>query len=465
MILFSSCKVSENARKELYQPLPSSYNNKTDSINAADINWKTFFKDAELLQLIDNAVEGNQDLQMAYQRINIAKANVRFARGQSLPFVGIGTSAGQTKYGKYTQEGVGNYDVQFSPNITRDMIVPEHLPYYSAGLVTSWEADVWGKLRNRRKAASARYLSSIEGKNWLLSNLIAEIASSYYMLLALDQELEIIRETITLQSNELSIIQLQKEAGRANELAVKQFQAQLYNTQGLEVNIMQRIVETENYINFLAGRYPQEIKRNKNNFNKNLPAEIKSGIPSDLLTKRPDVRQAELELIAMKANVKAARAAFYPSLNITGFLGYQSFNPDFLISPQSFAYNILAGLAAPLLNTSAIRSQFKSATAGQSEALYNYQKIVINAYMEVYNQMSNINNLNRIHELKNSEVGVLTNSIETASELFLTGRATYLEVIITRTNALKSRLELIEIKRKQYDAAINIYKALGGGWQ
>ena len=309
-------------------------------------------------------------------------------------------------------------------------------------------------------------MGSVEGKNWTVTNLITEISTAYYELLALDNELEIIRETINLQQNALDIVTLQKQAAAANELAVKQFEAQLLNSKVLEIEVLQKITETENNINFLLGGFPQPINRDKSVFNQSIPLQTKVGIPSDLLKNRPDVRQAEFDLMASKANVKSARAAFYPSLNITGALGFQAFNTAFLFSsPQSVAYSLLGNLTAPLINRSAIEAEFKTAKANQTEALYNYQKSIINGYVEVYNELANIKNLELIYDYKNKEVNILTQAIETSSELFKTGRANYLEVLLTQQNTLQSKLELVDAKKRQYKAVINIYKALGGGWR
>lgn len=460
----SSCKslVSPTATTK---PIPASYGLAKDSTSIGALSWKQYFSDTTLTQLIDSAIANNLDLMMAGQRIQAARAQIGYVSGRLLPFVsGLG-SVGQKRFGRYTMDGVGNYDTRFSPNITKDEIIPEHLPDYYLGLQTSWEIDIWGKLRNKKKAAIARYLASSEGRNWILTQLVAETAINYYELLALDIELDIIRENITLQQNQLSIITLEKQTGRSNELAVKQFQAQVLHYRALETEVLQKIVECENKINMLLGRYPQAIKRDKYAFGQNLPASIQVGIPADLLRNRPDIKQAEHELLSSKFNLSAARKAFYPSLNINAGLGLQSFNPSFLISPQSLAYNILGGLTAPVLNFSALKSEFNTAKASQLEALFNYQKASINGYIEVYNQMANINNLKQNYTLKNEEAQTLTLAITTATELYAMGRATYLEIIITRQNALQSNLELIEIKKHQFDAMINIYKALGGGWR
>jgi outer membrane protein, multidrug efflux system len=464
-IICLGCTTTQQTQQASLPPLPQAYNIKSDSGSAATINWKQYFKDTSLIRLIDTALANNLDVMMAYQRIEVARSNVKFAKGQYLPFVTGAGSVGQQNYGEYTQEGVGNFDTNFSKNISESQQMSPDLKDFYVGIHASWEVDVWGKLRNKRKAATAKYLASVEGRNWVVTNLIAEIAGTFYELLALDNELEIIQETIILQSNQLSIVETQKEAGRANELAVKQFEAQVLHSKGLEVEIAQKVIEAENKLNFLLGRYPQPIIRNNDHFTSEVPTQVLVGIPSELLNNRPDIKQAEHQLTATKANVKAAKAAFYPTFTISGSLGYHSFNPQYFISPQAMVYNIVGGLVTPLINQSAIKASFRTAKAEQLEAMYNYQKVVLNGYIEVYNQMVYINNLNRIYKYKNEEVEVLTTSIETASELFLTGRATYLEIIVTRSAALQSRIELINIKKRQFTSLVNIYRALGGGWQ
>jgi outer membrane protein TolC len=288
----------------------------------------------------------------------------------------------------------------------------------------------------------------------------------FYTLLALDDQLKIVIETIKLQEEALLIMQIQKEAAVANELAVKQFEAQLLNSKGLELQVIQDIVETESRINFLVGRFPQPVVRTRSEFTGNLPYHVNAGLPSELLQKRPDIRQAELDLIASKADVKSARAAFYPSFTITGGIGYQAFRTAFLFTtPQSMAYALVGGLTAPLINRNAIQREFKQATAAQHQAMYAYQKTILQAFMEVHNEMARIENLGQILEFKSQEAQVLNTAIETSSVLFRTGRANYMEVLMAQRNALKSKLELVDTKKQQYEAVINIYKALGGGWK
>ena len=459
---YTSCKTLEPVPQMDLKSMPESYVSDIDSTNSAQIKWKDFFADKYLISLIDTAIHNNQDLLITLQDIEIAGNNVKFRKGLLYPTVSGGAAAGIEKVGLYTSQGAGDASTEITPG----KIVPEHLADFSFGLQTTWEADIWGKLRNAKRAAYAKYLGSIEGKNFVVTNLVAEVANTYYELLALDNQLEIIRETIKLQQKALEIVKVQKEAAVVTELAVKQFEAQVFNSQSLEFDVLQQITENENKINFLLGRYPQRINRDKLTFTAQIPMQIKSGIPSQLLQNRPDIKQTELELYATKCDVKSAKAEFYPSLRITGAIGFQAFKTAYLFtSPQSIAYSLIGDLMAPLINRTAIQAEFNKAKSYQIQAMYNYQKTILNGYVEVSNEMSNINNLKQLYNQKAKEVDALTKSIAIANELFKSARANYLEVLFAQREALKSKLELVEAKKRQYNSVTNIYKALGGGWE
>jgi outer membrane protein TolC len=300
----------------------------------------------------------------------------------------------------------------------------------------------------------------------VLTNLIGEIANSYYELLSLDNQLDIVRESIQLQKNQLEIVKVQKEAAAATELAVKQFEAQVLNSQGMEYDILQKITENENKINFLLGRYPQKIERDKAAFMSQVPGTVKAGIPSQLLKNRPDIKQAELELLAAKWDLKTAQLAFYPSLEISATLGVQAFKPSFLYKmPESLIYSLAGDLAGPIINRNALIAEYKTANAYQIEAMYEYQKAILTGFVEVTNELSNINNLQNMYNLKSKEVDALTRSIDVANDLFKSARANYLEVLTAQRDALSSKLELVEVKKQQLMSVTNVYKALGGGWK
>jgi multidrug efflux system outer membrane protein len=441
--------------------MPQSYIDSKDSTNSAAIKWRVFFSDKNLVSLIDTALKNNLDLLITLQDIEIARNDLRLRKGLLFPTVGVGIGAGIEKVGHYTSQGAGDA----SADITPGQKVPENLTDFVLGLHASWEVDIWKKLRNSKKAAFTRYLASIEGKNFVVTNLISEIANAYYELLSLDNQLDIIRETIRLQNNALEIVKVQKQASVVTELAVKKFEAEVLNSQSMEFDILQRIKENENEINFLLGRFPQLIIRDKSTFTSQMPTQIQAGIPSQLLRNRPDIKQAELELFAAKCEVKAAQAEFYPSFNITGGLGFNAFKTAYLFTaPQSLIYSIAGDLTAPLINRSAIEARFNTAKAYQVQAMYNFQKTILNGYVEVSNELSNINNLEQFYNLKSKQVEALTTSIDISNDLFKSARADYLEVLMTQRDALQSRLELVEAKKRQFNAVTNIYKKLGGGW-
>ncbi|PWS32695.1 TolC family protein [Pedobacter paludis] len=460
-LAYTACKVPQVAQRIENKNVPGSYNTSVDTLSSGKVQWRQFFTDPNLVSLIDTALKNNQELNITLQEIEIAKNEIRARKGELLPSVGYRVGAGFEKVGRYTSSGAGDA----STDITPGKEVPDVLPDYGFGLQANWEADIWHKLRNAKKAALTRYLSTVEGKNFVVTNLVAEIANTYYELLAQDNQLEIVKKNIALQSNALELMKIQKQATRVTELAVRKFEAEVLSSKSLEFDIQQQITESENKINFLLGRYPQPIVRDKTSFTDLVPPTIQAGIPAQLLANRPDIKQAEYDLAASKLDVKVAKAQFYPSLGISATLGYQAFNPSYLLrTPESLAYSLAGDLAGPLINKNAIKAEYLTANAKQLQAVFNYEKSILNGYMEVANQLSNISNLQKSYDLKYKQVQALTQSIDIANDLFKSTRADYFEVLMTQRDALQSKLELIETKKQQLNAVVNVYHALGGGW-
>jgi NodT family efflux transporter outer membrane factor (OMF) lipoprotein len=456
------CKTPAIAVLAGKKPLPDAFDTAKDTTNSGTIPWRTFFADKDLVNLIDVAIANNQELQITLQDIEISKNDIRVKKGELLPSVGLGIGAGVEKVGRYTSQGAGDASAEITPG----RIVPDVLKDYRLGAYANWEVDIWKKLRNAKKAAVNRYLATVAGKNFVITNLIGEVASSYYELVALDNQLEIVKQNIDLQSNALNIVKIQKEAARTTELAVQKFQAEVYDSKSKEFEILQMIKETENRINFLLGRFPQEISRDKTNFVGLIPTVVNTGIPSQMLDNRPDIKQAELELIAAKLEVKVAKAAFYPSLDISAGIGLNAFKTSFLTQlPESLFYSLAGDLAGPLINRNAIKAEFKSANSRQIQALINYDKTVLNAYLEVSNQLSKISNIQKSYDLKALRVDALTKSIAVSSDLFKSARVDYFEVLMTQRDALSSKLELIETKKDQLNTMVSVYRSLGGGWK
>ncbi|WP_408036035.1 TolC family protein [Tenacibaculum aestuarii] len=461
LLVLSSCVPSQVVREE-NKVVPENFNNQSvDTVSTANVQWRTFFSDPSLISLIDTALSNNQELNIMLQQVAISKNNIKAKKGEYLPFVNLYAGAEVEKVGKYTRNGA----VEENLNIREDEKFPEPLTDFSIGLSASWELDVWKKLRNEKKAAVLEYLATVEGKNFMVTNLVSEIANSYYELVALDNELSMVSQNLEIQKNALQMVKLQKQAARTTELAVRRFEASVLKNQSHLYELQQEIVEAENKINFLVGRYPQHVDRDSENFIDKTIEGIDTGIPSQLLKNRPDLRRAEYELAAAKLNTKVARANFYPSIGIKAGIGLQAFKPKFLTStPESLVYSLAGDMVGPLINRNAIKAAYKTANNKQLQAVYEYERAILNAYLEVANELSKIENLKNSYDLKKQQVEALNESIELSIRLFKSARAEYTEVLLTQREALESKIEIIETKRDQLLANVKVYKALGGGW-
>ncbi|HAY3552191.1 TPA: efflux transporter outer membrane subunit [Elizabethkingia meningoseptica] len=466
-LILASCKapMATVIKDEVKENLPQNFNQDEQqdaNNNSGTTPWRQFFTDPNLVGLIETALKNNQDLLITLQEIEIAKSGVLAKKGKLAPTVSAGIGAGLRKAGRYTSEGAGDATTEIEPG--RKM--PDPLGNFGGSISADWEVDIWKKLRTEKESAVAHYLSTVEGKNFVLSSLIEEVADSYYELLALDNQLGIIQQYIKLQEKALEISKIQKQAAASTELAIKKFEAELAKSKATEYTIRQDITEKENEINALLGRYPQPIVRSRESFMSIIPQTVYTGIPAQLLANRPDIKQAELELKAAKLDVAAARKEFYPSLEISAALGLEAFKPSYLVKmPESLAYNLVGELAGPLINKSAIKANFRAADAKQIQALYEYDKTILNAYLDVANLMSKVKNIDQYYKLKSQEAKSLDETIDIANQLFRNSRADYLEVLLNQRDALDAKMELIEAKQKQLSTVVDIYKSLGGGWK
>ena len=460
-VLMTACTVPNLVEKSVNTTTPETFNGTQDSTNTANIKWKEYFTDPYLIALIETALMNNQELNITLQEIQIAQNEVKARKGEYLPSVSAQAGAGVDKVGEYTRNGA----VEKNLEIKEGKEFPEPLSDFMFGAYANWEVDIWKKLRNAKKSAMMRYLATVEGKNFMVTNLISEVANSYYELLALDNELINVKSNIQILNNALKIVKLEKDAARVTELAVKRFEAEVLKNQSRQFDIQQEIIEAENEINFLVGRYPQPVERESGLFMDLVPNSIQAGIPAQLIENRPDIRQAEMELAAAKLDIKVAKARFYPSLGISAGVGFQAFNPVYLVeAPQSLLYSLAGDITAPLINRNAIKADYMSANAAQIQVVYKYEQTLLNAYIEVVNQLSLINNLERSYNLKSEQVKALTESITISNVLFKSARADYMEVLLTQREALEAKFELIETKKLQLHAFVNIYQSLGGGW-
>ncbi|WP_370899203.1 TolC family protein [Chryseobacterium gossypii] len=461
LLSLAACKPVEIEQRTENRNVPEKYGSaENDTINTGKLKWNEYFSDPNLRNLINEALRNNQELNIVLQEIEISKNEIRAKKGEYLPSVELKAGAGADKVSRYTNIGAMEANTEIEPG--REM--PDPLFDFGVGVQAKWETDIWGKLHNATKAQIQRYLASIEGKNFMVTNLVSEIADSYYELLALDNELIILNQNIKIQNDALNIIKDLKKFARSNELAVQRFQAQVLKTQGMQYDIQQKIVETENKINYLVGRFPQHVERSQDTFDQIVPQAVYAGIPSELLENRADIKQAEYELAAARLDIKAAKARFYPSLDLSAGIGLQAFNPAYIVKPESFLFSLAGELTAPLINRRAIKAAYYNANAKQIQAVYHYEQTVLGAYIEVANLLSRIHNLESSVNIKTREVNALTKSIDISNDLFKYARADYMEVLLTQRDALESRFELVEKRVDQLKASVAVYRALGGGW-
>jgi outer membrane protein, multidrug efflux system len=454
---WSACKAPEKIYSSADAKVPEKYDRQYDTSEVEIANWRLFFKDTNLVALMNTALENNFDLLTAQQKVEIAGNNLMRSKGRQSPSLGINTFGSNTKYGRHTMDGAGNAT---TPEVPSPIV-----PSYMLGVSSSWEADIWGKLRNEKRAAQMRFLSTKMGRNLVVTSLLSEIAYQYYELISLDLELNVIERNIKLQEAALEVVRVQKLAGRATELAVKQFLAQLLHTQSLEAQTKQEIVRVSNEINFLTGRYADDIKRDTSIFKQPLPQIAKTGVPAAILTSRPDIIQAEMELKATKCDIDAARAAFLPSLTISAHAGYNTYHPELLFDPVSMAFGFIGTLSGPLINRKFFKANYATAIATNKEAYYQYSKSVMGAVYEVKTNLKKIDNLQKQYSLNEREAATLTEAIDIAKDLYIAGYANYMEVITAQKNAVDASLKVVKTRKDLYVGAVDLYRALGGGWQ
>lgn len=461
LFLLGSC-APKLSQKTASTPLPEAYTQSSDTANSAQIPWRSFFQDSVLIGLIDSALSNNQELNIRLQEIARRNNEILARKGEYLPFVGLQAGAGLDKTPRYTPFGANEATTDIAPGEA----MPDPVPDLIFGAVASWEIDIWNKLHRAKDAAAAEYLASIEGRNFMVTTLVAEIARNYYELLALDNQLQILDRNIQIQSNALEIVKLQKVASKVNELAVRRFEALVLRTRSLRFQVLQEITEKENTLNFLLGRYPQPIPRKKGNLMDLPVANIASGKPLDLLANRPDIRSAEQSLVAANLEVKVAKANFYPSLDLSAGLGLQAFNTAYLLrTPESLLFGLAGDITAPLINRRALKAAYFNAGAEQIETVFRYEQSVLQAYIEVANAQAKISNLSQSLELRSKEVEALNESVIISNDLFKSARADYMEVLMTQRDALEAKFELIETKKEQLLTQVALYQALGGGWK
>lgn len=422
-----------------------------DSTNIANVSWKEIFTDPVLQKHISKTLDNNLDIRIALQNITSAEAYLRQTKAAYQPTLTVGPG-----YTFQTQ----SLNTQFGQIIGERRYVNQFDITGSIG----WEADLWGKLKAQEKAQLATYLGNVAAHQTVKSGLIASIASSYYQLLTLDDQKKIINETILVREKNLETTKALKLAGTLTEVAVQQSQALVYNAQSLLIDIDTQIQLLENTMSLLMGEPSQTIERTTLD-NQKLPENLALGYPASLLENRPDVKQAEFNLMNAFELTNAAKAQFYPTLRLTGSAGLQSVDIDHLFSLNSLFASIVGGLAQPILNKRQIKTNYEVSLAAKETAYLNFRKKVLTAGKEVSDAMRVFSVQDSFIDLKKKELNAYKNSVEYSQELVNYGMANYLEVLNANVNSLNAELNISNAQYSKMKAAVDLYKALGGGWK
>lgn len=453
-----SCTVS----KDIETPknaFPENFRNASvskDTVSIGDLEWKNFFTEKDIIQLIDSAVVRNNDLQIATKNIEIAQYRFTQSKWGNVPQANLFVTANTNNPS----------DNSFTGRTLDQALGAKHIDDFSTGISLSWEADIWGKIKNQKKGAFANYLQSEEVKKALQTTVVANVSNGYYNLLMLDAQLEIAKKNVQLIDSTTTIIKLKFDAGQVTSLAIQQSEAQKLNAAQLVPLLEQNIAIQENALSVLTGSFPNSKKRSialsavvvKNN------ASI--GIPSSIISRRPDVKSAELALKSANANVGITKADLYPALRITAQGGLNSFETsNWFNIPASLFGTVAGGLTQPLLNNKKLKTQYNIAVAEREKAVLNFRQSVLVAVSEVSDALVKVEKLHQQESILQERVKTLQLAIKNAKMLFKNGMAEYLEVLSAQASLLQSELELANIKREQLSANTELYRALGGGWR
>lgn len=422
-----------------------------DSLSIANLSWKDVFTDQTLSQYIDRALENNLDVRIALQNIEVANAYLKQGKAAYFPTLNANASY------SYSTPSLNSMSGQA-------MTERDYFDQYDLSASLSWEADIWGKIRSSKRAASATYLQTIAAHQAIKSNLVAGLASTYYQLLAMDEQKRLVLETIANREQSLETIIALKDAGSVTEVAVKQTEAQLIGAKSMLLDIENNIKLLENTFSILLGETPQNIERSTLS-EQEINVDLNIGVPIQLLSNRPDVMAAEYALINSFELTNAARSSFYPSLRLTANGGLQSLNFDDFFNTNSLFASIVGSLTQPIFNGRQIRTQYEVSKAQQEAALLNYKQSILLASKDVSDALYTYTTNEQKAILKQLEYEAYQEATLYSEELLNYGMANYLEVLTARENALNAQLNVINSNLGKLNAIVQLYKAVGGGWR
>lgn len=417
----------------------------------ADTPWWEVFDDPALVALVNEALKNNYDLKTAAARVEEARAAAGISRSALLPQIGVGVG--------YNKQGTSELS---DPANTA---TGDTYRNYDASAALSWELDMFGRLRRQDEAAVANWIGSEQGRRSVLITLVGDVASNYFLLRELDLELEIAKRTLQSNIAQVNFYRDRLQGGISNRLEVDQAEANRRATAARIPDIQRRIVFQENLLNFLIGKAPGTIARGKSLLEQQLPPQIPAGLPLQLLERRPDVAQAEQQLVAANANIGAAKALFFPSISITGNSGRLSNDFDDLGDSDAEIWNLSANITQPIFQGGRILSNYEASKARFDQALAQYQKAVQNSFRETSNALTAIRSLRESRIEVEQGVEALRDAAILSRDRYEGGLATYLEILIADQQLFAAELQLAQLRGSEFTALVDFYRALGGGWQ
>ena len=427
-----------------------------DSSSVADMNWKDFFSGPALQALIDSGLQRNFDLKLALQRMAAAQEQVKQSRLLWFPTVDLQASANTNFPSKNSLNGIS----------TNQFLGTSHVEDYLFQANVSWEIDIWGRISRQKESVLSLYLQSTEAAKAVQTRLVADIASGYYNLLMLDQQLSVTKRNLELNQHFLEVTRLLYDAGEVTYLAVQQAQSQLQSTALLVPQFEQSLALQENALQLLTGQLPGPVYRDSVAAPSAVETKYSAGIPAALLGRRPDVKAAEFSLVSANALVGVARANMYPAINITAGGGLESFKASNWISIPNSLFGLATGaILQPVFHRRELRTQYETRKIEREEAVITFRQSVLTATTEVTDALVQMDKLKTQDSLSGAQVDTLRSAVSNAEYLFKSDMANYLEVITAQQNALQAELNLATIRRQEWSARIELYRALGGGWR
>jgi len=448
LLLFAGCAVGPKYTRPEY-PVPPSHRSEAALPAAApaataptlgDMKWFDLFRDEKLQELIRTALKDNYDIRIAAQRILAAQAFITVEKSGLYPSLNAEFSADQ-------QRGVNR-----------------GVSSVFGGGVAFWELDIWGKIRRQTEAARAQYLAQEAIQQAVIQSLVTGVASSYFELLELDQELEVAKRSLESRRGSFRLVEARMKGGISNQLEVDQAMSLVASAAATIADVERRREQAENFLSTLLGRNPGSVERTTTLNDQKLTPEVPAGLPSALLERRPDIRQAEQLLVAANARVGVAKSLFFPSISLTGSGGYQDFDLRNLTTPEGLVYSYGGTISLPIFNAGKLWANYKASKAQREAAILSYQKSIQEAFRDVADSLVGYQKAKEYRVQRELFVTTLRNQLRLANMRYRGGVSSYLEVLDTERQALDAELSYAQAYLSELNSVIYVYKALGGGW-